>query len=93
VRLKFIRSLRGIKLLNQNSGVWHWRRRLSKSTSSIRFVEKVDKLLEIDLVIRLYSSDFDHGAHFIVCYLLTKYFKNFLEVLAAYVSLPITRED
>jgi hypothetical protein len=63
-----------------------------KHSSSIRFVEKVHKLFEIDFVVGLNASNFDHGAHFIICYLLTKYFKNFFEVLATYVSLPIGKD-
>lgn len=53
---------------------------------SVYFVEEVDELLKIYLVIRFYAGDFDHSIHLFVCYAFSQYLENLLEIFSADIS-------
>jgi hypothetical protein len=55
---------------------------------SIYFVEEIDKFFEIDLIVRFYACYLYHSVDFVICYLFSQNFKNFLKVLSRYISFP-----
>ena len=56
---------------------------------SINFVEEVDKLLKVYLVVRFEASQFDHCLQLFIGERLAHYFKHFFQVVLTYIALPV----
>ena len=67
-----------VQMFFQNKGAFHLS--LGAHSPSVTFVEKVFELVEIDFVIRLDACYFYHCIYFVVCYLLAKNRKYFLQI-------------
>ena len=60
--------------------------------SSINFVEEVDKLLKVYLVVRFKPRQFDHRLELFIGERLAHYFKNFFQVVLTYIALPVGKK-